>query len=720
MSDKLDPIPVKPETQKERWVKYGANVALVSVIVVVLGFFVAAIAQTSTFKARIDTTRAGLYSLKPQTKQILRDLKQNVRIVSLYTRNKQAGAKDADDLATPVADLLDEYKRNSGGKIDVEIIDPVENPSKVDDLIASVTERYGGEVKQYRDFIDGYAGKDKTEDQVRKMLAEEVREASAIPEADVEGSKLGRYTQSGSTYAKSFMRQLDDTKKLRERQLKEKPPNYKRAADLIDSDMQNLSENVAQLLKLFDQQKDEPGASEAVKKYAAAARPRFEAIKKQADTVAEQVKKLGSLKLDDLRRQLRVDNGILVMGPNDMKVLPQEQVWQDDPNIRRQLSDPNANPKPRFAGEQQITSAILALTQEKKLKVAFVRPGGGPLTQSGGFFGPSGPLSMIAARLREYNFDVVEKDLSGMWAMQQQMQQRGMPPEPEPSDEEIKDAIWVVLSVPTGGGPMGPPPSIAPKVQEHLSRGGSALMLFLPRAEAFDAALEPWGLKVRTDAMVVHQPVPDNGAPTTDIVELAKRQPATFVLSEYGDHMLAKPLQSLDTAMLGMVPVSTTPKPGYKQWNLLPVPTDPRSWGETNIESTGESGEVAFDKDADIPGPLFGGAAAQKDDGSSRVVAIGSVQFLINELLAYPDRDLLERDIYTPRFPGSAELFINSIFWLAKMEPMIAISPSAMEVSRIKPMSETGQWFWRKGVLLIGLPLLVVAAGGLMWVRRRD
>lgn len=715
-------MPVTSETQTQRWIKYGSNVVLVSIIVIVLGFFVAAIAQTSRFKTRVDTTRAGLYSLKPQTRTILKDLKENIRIVSLYTKNKPIGRdkdRDAEDLATPVADLLDEYKRNSGGKIDVEVIDPVENPSKVDDLIANVTDRYGGEVKQYRDFIDGFGGKDKTEDQIKKQLTEEVKAATELADADLEGSKLGRYIRSGSTYARSFIRQLDDTKKLREQQLSDKPPNYKRAVDNIESDMTNLSENIGQLLKLFDQQKDDKTASEAAKKYVAAAKPRFEALKKQADGIAEQVKKLGTLKLDDLRRQLRVNNGILVMGPRDMKVLTQEQIWQEDPNIRKSLNDPNAKVKPRFAGEQQITSAILALTQEKKLKVAFVRPGGPPLTQSGGFFGPSGPLSMIAARLGEYNFEVVEKDLTGQWAIQQQMQQRGMPPQPEPSDEEIKDAVWVVLSIPNQGGPMGPGASIEPKVREHLEHGGSALFLFLPQADAMDGALGDWGIKARTDALIVHEPVPETGAPTTDIVELAKHQPTIFVLNEYGDHMLAKPVNSLDTVMPRLVPITTTPKQGIKQSSLLPVPTDPKTWGETNIDAAINNNTVAYDKNTDIAPPLYGGAVAEKE-GGGRVVAIGSLEFLIDQLLAYPDRALLERDIYAPRFPGSAELFINSIFWLSKMEPMIAISPSAMEISRIKPMTESGQWFWRWGVLRIGMPLLVVFAGVAVYLRRKD
>jgi hypothetical protein len=53
------------------------------------------------------------------------------------------------------------------------------------------------------------------------------------------------------------------------------------------------------------------------------------------------------------------------------------------------------------------------------------------------------------------------------------------------------------------------------------------------------------------------------------------------------------------------------------------------------------------------------------------------------------------------------------------MEPMIAISPSAMDVSRIEPMSAASQKFWQL-MIVPGLPLLVIVAGGLMYVRRRD
>ena len=63
---------------------------------------------------------------------------------------------------------------------------------------------------------------------------------------------------------------------------------------------------------------------------------------------------------------------------------------------------------------------------------------------------------------------------------------------------------------------------------------------------------------------------------------------------------------------------------------------------------------------------------------------------------------------------------MNASFWLSHQEPMIAISPAAMTVARIGPIGRAGQAFWHVGVLLIGLPGLVVAAGAAAYLSRRD
>src|SRR5437870_656207 len=117
------PDNLKRETQQQRWIKYGANVALTVVVAVILAALITYLAQR--FNRRIDTTATGAYSLKPQTINIIKDLKSPVRIVSLYSKPiNPAQTKEETDYGQAVADLLQEYARH-GKNIEVETIDPI-------------------------------------------------------------------------------------------------------------------------------------------------------------------------------------------------------------------------------------------------------------------------------------------------------------------------------------------------------------------------------------------------------------------------------------------------------------------------------------------------------------------------------------------------------------------------------------------------------------------
>src|SRR5687767_5943756 len=164
------------ESQQERWIKYGANVVLVTVVVILLAGIITYLAQRTA--KRIDTTASGAYSLKPQTTNILRDLKGKTKIVSLYTKEIIQGNKSVPSpYVGPVVDLLDEYRRK-GKNIEVDSIDPVQNPSKVDDLIAEVTNKYGGEVKQYREVLDAFP---KTYAQIKELSTAEAGRIAKLP-----------------------------------------------------------------------------------------------------------------------------------------------------------------------------------------------------------------------------------------------------------------------------------------------------------------------------------------------------------------------------------------------------------------------------------------------------------------------------------------------------------------------------------------------------------
>jgi len=447
--------------------------------------------------------------------------------------------------------------------------------------------------------------------------------------------------------------------------------------------------------------------------------------------VLAKIKGLGELKLDEVRQRLVAPEGetpppaIAVMGENDIRLIDFKDVWKSGESTGLMAASTGTAPRFRFAGEQQLTAAILGLSQPKKTKVAFVRAGGPAKTTAGMFGqGAEGSYSEIANRLKSYNFDVVEKDVTGQ---SQQQAMMGRPPSNEPSDEEIKDAVWVVFSEPqmTQFGPMpGGSPELAAKLKQHLDEGGSALVLFELNGDALDSVLKDWGITVKTNMVCVHQPVIVPGARSEDYVEQARREPPIFVLNDFGGpHPLTDSLQALDAALVPMLPVDAPGANGVQVTRILPVPTDPKSWAESDVNSLQGrgGGAVSFDPKTDIGGPLYAGAVAERKDKGGRLVVVGCARFPANFLIALPDQKVYERSgREVARFPGNGELFTNSVFWLAKMDKMIALSPSALDTPRIRPMSLGMLTFWRVGVLLIGMPLLALVSGLLVWQARRD
>jgi hypothetical protein len=705
----------KAQTQKQRWVLYGGNVLLSSAVVIVLAGLLIYLGQAGN--RRFDMTASGRFSLNPQTLNLIGNLNSKVRLISLYSaktnRTNQA------DYCQAVADLLQEYQRK-GRNIDVDFIDPLTNLSKKDALIAEVANAYGGEVKKYREFLDGYGA---DYDKIKTISQAEADRVAKLPVGEVKSDELAMTLATVLETVRSFPAALDDQKQGIDRELKQKSPDYRKAVDQISDAMQILSGNLAaieQKLKTLDTSQ----MPSAIKAYFAEAPPRFEELKKLADGLATRAQGLGELKLDTVRQSLQ-DDSILVMGAHDLRVIGFDKVWSIDPRLAKAAASEtgtNQPARPSFAGEQQVTTAIFALTQNGKQKVVFVRPGGGPLTEPG-LLGLSdaggGPFSDIAERLRSYNFDVQEKDLSGTYAMEAQM--RGMPVAPEPSDAELKDAIWVVLGYtvqPREGMPA--PPSIAAKLAEHLKEGGSALVLPANDERTIDAPLAQWGINVASDAIAVHEAPPESDVAAKTMIDRIRRVPYIFDIRDFGDHPIVRPLRSLPSLLLPILPV-TAGKPtvdGVSVTPIIPVPTAPQallSWGKRNPGKLDT--QPKFEPAVDIPGPFFAGAAAERI-GGGRLVVLAAFTGFMNEVLEIPDEDLQQRGQIVAAFPANAELFCNSVFWLAHQDSMLAISPAAMEVSRVADMSDRTQLLWSI-VALGGLPAAVVALGlGVYFVRR--
>jgi phage host-nuclease inhibitor protein Gam len=703
------------ESQKERWMKYGANVALSIIVVILLAGLVTYLAQK--FSKRVDTTEAGLYSLKPQTVNLIKDNKQKIKLVSLYS------AKDAQDkpnpYAGPVQDLIEEYARK-GKNIEAETIDPVKEPTRTDTLVKEAISKYGGAVKAYEDFLKDY--RTNTHEQLKKLTDAEAAAVASIP-ADNIDEESGA-AELINTIQTEVPNDVSRMKERVDRGLKSKFPDYKQIVDnlkesggsLQRADLALISDIEGQIAKLATTLKDNEKVPAAIREYLTASQPRHEAIKKLVDDTIKKIDGLGELKVGELQQAIKSEDLILVLGDTDWRVINPNQVWVADTSEVAKSFAEGQDIKPQFAGEQAVTTAILSLTSGSKPKVVFVRPGGAPLTTPG--FPPfqrGGPFSELGEKLRDYNFDVLEKDISGQYAMQAQMQGQQAPP--EPSDEEIKDAVWVVLDLPSQ---MGPAPDLAKKLADHLKAGGAAMVLTAADSSGMNETLKEYGIEVVNDATIVHEAISADRARGGDFAEEVQRSPVVFVLNKYGDHMLTQPLRSLDFVVARAAPVKTIATPGVKTTALLPIPQNLKIWGERDSQSISD-GKPKFDEsgpNADVPPPLYAGAVAEKD--KTRLVVIGNLYGFTNQALTLPDEEMLKQGILVSRFPGNGEMFANAVFWLDRMEPMIAISPAAMQVSRIAAMSDTSLAFWRVGVLMILLPGLVVAAGIMMYFARRD
>jgi hypothetical protein len=230
---------------------------------------------------------------------------------------------------------------------------------------------------------------------------------------------------------------------------------------------------------------------------------------------------------------------------------------------------------------------------------------------------------------------------------------------------------------------------------------------------------------LHTDLVAVHEQIPAaaNSA-AGDFIQQALRQSFIWELKNYGDATLAGPLKNLDSLWVYLTPVTSHEVAGYKTSQLLPIPDAPqapKSWGEKDFTSLQEGTPPKFQPDkGDLAGPLFGGAAVEKQNGG-RLVVLGSGMFATDTFLRLYDPDIArDEGRAVARFPGNGEMAMNSVFWCSKMDSMIALSPAALQVSRIANMSPATLGFLRYGFVAFGLPLLVVIGGLGMYLHRRD
>ncbi len=706
-----------PTSQGRRWIKYGANVVISSVVVIALAVVATAIAQTHA--RRIDTTIGASQSLRPQTlNYIQNDLHSDVHIVALYPKLKSESHEQ--DFYQPVADLLNDYA-TKGRHITVEMLDPDTQKDQVNDLINDVTRRFGGEVKGYKDVLADLPAQS---DILNKFANNEAALFRKLPGDQVHDSNLQQALYVAYPSLTAIPKALSDLSHIVDADVNQQVPSYKRAIGEVRDTYSSISQVLDLFTGMLDQVKVAPAVPKEILDYIPGAEARAADAKKVAQAMLDRIGKLPELKeLDDFRDQLR-SKSIIITTDSGYKILQFDQVWKLPEGSIFAAADSDVPPRLIFSGEQQISSAILALTSHKPM-VIFVRPGGPTITSS--MNGSPAMFSSVADRLRDYNFEVREDDATGKSAM------IGT----NPTLEEMKEAVWVIVRDPRNPASESEAP-INALLLKHLQEGGSAILLLFPTTDPTSAALNYMGLGVNTDDVIVHEALASTGRRSNDMVDSAMQSSQLFyLLNHYGDHPIARPLEGLPFLNAASCPISilSDTSPGVKVTGLLPIPQTPHYWAASgamtllqpqaqalnfNPEPDPANGRDTGDIDNTPEHPLYGAAASENKSGA-RLVVVGSYWFASSEPVDLPDVDMLEKHGVTiTRLPGNGEFFVDSIFWLSHMDDMLVISPHALQVARIGDMSNGQLRFWRLGVLTAGLPLAVIVAGLMVYVRRRD
>jgi len=229
-------------------------------------------------------------------------------------------------------------------------------------------------------------------------------------------------------------------------------------------------------------------------------------------------------------------------------------------------------------------------------------------------------------------------------------------------------------------------PGEVDKLLQYVERGGN--VLWLVDAEPL-RGLER--LAERLDLLLPPGIVIDPAAAEMDA-------PATWSLgAAYPPHAVTRNF-NLITAFPEARPIAWNESPEWEHRVLAEVA--PRGW----VSRYPAKGKQRFDKQHDTPGPAVIAVALQRNinDRDQRIVVVGSGAFLANSFAGNG---------------GNVDLGVNMVNWLAGEERLISIQPRAAKDSSLT-LSQT-QLNTISVAFLPGLPLLLVAAGGYVWWKRR-
>jgi hypothetical protein len=253
--------------------------------------------------------------------------------------------------------------------------------------------------------------------------------------------------------------------------------------------------------------------------------------------------------------------------------------------------------------------------------------------------------------------------------------------------------------------------AIADAMKEQIDAGRPAMIFAAPsplmsmgQADPVLSLLKPFDISVDRSRVVL-----------TTIPSQNQHRPRTVTQLELtdwpSDNPIGKALSGLRGIAIQAMPITLPAKApkGVTLWPLAKTSAD--GWADTEYMDL----QHAKRDSSDPSGPFTIAVAASK--GSERVVVVSDPLFASDFLTTAGPQDVFGRPLYS-MFPANAELFTNSVYWLAGLDPLIAPGARSHDIRRlgaITPTAMAAVWW----LVLAGLPVATLAAGTAVWVVRR-
>lgn len=331
---------------------------------------------------------------------------------------------------------------------------------------------------------------------------------------------------------------------------------------------------------------------------------------------------------------------------------------------RTQHLDPNPLAD---SSEEDITTAILKVTQDKVKTICFVEGHGeGSLTDDG-----EHGYAKADAGLKREGYATKSVNL---------VKDGGVP----------SDCDVVVVA----GAQEAFFPAEVASLQKYLEGGGKLMVLADPQV---DTKLEPiydaWNVDVGKNIVV----------DSSGLGELVGAGPAAPVVVDYGDSPITKNFTSTMTIFPMARTVTIADKAKLVPTDVELLKTSPQSFTIPGLPPP--KTKVQFNPKTDTQGPLSLGVTASRTVGKgsgARLVVIGSSSFATNPWISQQK---------------NGDLFYNAVDWLAQDENLISIRPKT-RTNRTVTLTDAQATVY-KWVDLGLLPGIVIVTGIAIWWKRR-